>query len=120
MKTYYLPMLQEKADYLQRLQYEVETRQSVIDRLFSNHKDDADDSVLTGVPFKTYHAQLEEAVFAFDLAKNEFTSELLPVVRDKEGTDEVNFDWSIEDFNSLQVKIVVRDASSSECGCCSK
>lgn len=123
MKIYYLPVNQETADYLQRLGYDVDTRHSVIDRLLTNHREDTDASVLEGIPFKKYHEELEHAVIAYEEAKNRFTSELSVLVGEKEGKEDVAFDWRIEDFNSLQVKIIIRDeenGSGVSCGSCRK
>lgn len=124
MKTYYLPMNQETADYLQRLGYDVDTRHSVIDRLLTNHKEDTDASVLESVPFKKYHEELEHAVTAYEEAKKKFSANLMEIVKEREGKEEVTFDWRIEDFNSLQVKIVVHDDEGYKeeisCQCCNQ
>ena len=111
MKTYTLKINQELANYLQRLGYEVDTRLSIIDRLFTNHKDDTDASVFESVPFKTYSKQLEDVQAEYDMAKNQMTEYLKPIVAEKEGisVDEVLFDWRIDDFNSLEAKIMVQE-----------
>lgn len=108
MKTYELSINQETANYLQRLQLDVDTRLSVIDRLFTNHKDDTDTSVFESAPWKKYNQELQEATAQYKEAKDALSKYLMPVVQKKEGSEDVSFDWLIEDFSSCKVKITVR------------
>ena len=121
MKTYVLPIGEEMVNYLQRLGYEIDTRMSVIDRLFVNHKDDTDDSLFKSVPWKTYMKQLEEVQVEYNEAKDQLTKELIPFVQEKEGKQDVHFDWKIEDFSTKEVKIIVNDenlsCSGASCSC---
>lgn len=107
MKKYILPISEDLANYFQRLEYDIDTRLSVIDRLFTNHKDDKDASLFESVPFKTYSKQLEDVRAEYNLAKDDFTKSLIPIIKEKEGTEEVNFDWKINDFSVLEVEITV-------------
>lgn len=123
MKTYEVEISQELANYLQRLGYEVDTRLSIIDRLFTNHKDDTDASVFESVPFKTYSKQLEDVQAEYNMAKDKMTEYLRPLVAETEGVpeEEVLFDWRIDDFNSLKATIIVHDNTGSNgfhvCSC---
>lgn len=108
MKTYYLPIAQETCNYLQRVNFEIETRQSVISHLLESAKDNVDASVLESVPFQTYHEQLEEAVFSYQAAKNYLSKVLGAEVAKREGKD-VPFQWMIEDFNEPKAKITVEE-----------
>lgn len=106
MKTYYLLISKETCDYLQRLNFEIETRQSVVSRLIENAKDNVDASVLESVPFKNYHKELEEAVYSYQTAKDELSKVLGAEVLKKEGKD-VPFSWMIEDFHEPKAKITI-------------
>lgn len=104
-KSFYLPVSQETCNYLQRLGVGVDARLEVINRLFTSHKDDPDDSVLTSVPFQTYQKQYEELNAEYAMAKDTVSNELRPIVEEKVGQTGISFNWTIEDFNSQQVKI---------------
>lgn len=118
MKTYYLPINQEVCNYLQRLDYEIKTCSNVITKLLTQTKDDSDASVLDGIPFKTYHKKLEEAEYSYQTAKDELSSQLTPIVQEKENNKNISFNWIIEDFHNPQVKITVLDPTScNSCDC---
>ena len=104
-KTFYLPVSQETCNYLQKLSIATDARLEVINRLFTSHKDDPDDSVLTSIPFQSYQKQYEELHAEFALAKEKMNSDLRPVVEEKVGQTGISFNWTIEDFNLQQVKI---------------
>lgn len=109
MKSYYIEISQETVNYLQRLDYEISTRTQIIDRMMTNHKDDNDASVFESVPFQTYMKQLEEKNAEYTEAKNRLTKHLIPLVQEKEGKQDVIFDWNIEDFSELKAKITVKE-----------
>lgn len=106
MKTYTLSILKETCNYLQRLSYEIETKKAVITRLIENSTTQVTTDVLESPVFLTYHKMLEDAVAAYEIAKNEFQDELKPIVLEKEGRD-CNFNWSINNFNIPEVEISV-------------
>lgn len=106
MKTYKLPITNEVCDYLQRLSFEVESRKQVVTRILENAKDNADDSVLESIPFKSYHKQLEEAIYSYETAKNTFSKDIEKEVFEKEGK-EIAFSWTIEDFHEPEVTIMI-------------
>ena len=119
MKTFYINISKETCDYLQRLHYEINTSRNVVTALLDQHKDDPDASVLTGVPFQTYHKKLEEAEYSYQIAKDELTKELTPKVQEHEGNENVVFDWNLEDFQIPQVLITINDGTEgATCGCC--
>lgn len=109
-KTFYLEISQETSDYLQRLGMGVDARLEIINRLFTSHVKDPDDSVLTSVPFTKYHKEFEELNAEYQMAKETLGKELTPLVEEKVGQPGVTFDWLIEDFNSHKVKITVTGA----------
>lgn len=108
MKEFTLEITKDTCNYLQRLAYEVMTRKDVITTMFETHKDDADTSVLDSVPFKHYHKLLEEAEFAYDVAKQELEKSLMPRVLEHEGKD-VKFWWQVRDFTEGVVYITVEE-----------
>ena len=104
-ETFYLSISQEVCNYLQRLGTAVDARLEVINRLFTSHKDDKDDSVLTSIPFRTYQKEYEDLNAEYSLAKDKLSEELRVIVEEKVGRKDVGFNWTIEDFNSEKVKI---------------
>lgn len=106
-KTFYLAVSEETCNYLQRLGMEVDARGEIINRLFTSHANDADDSVLTSKPFETYQKQYNEVFAEYNMAKEAFGNELQLLVDKEEGREETRFNWLIEDFNEHKVKIEV-------------
>lgn len=97
----------EVLDYLQRLMLEVDSRLTIIDRLFETHKMDPDDSLFKSVPYKSYMKEFEEYNAQFNEAKNEFSKYLMPIIKEKEGKDEINFQWNVSDFVLRIVEITI-------------
>ena len=92
---------------LRALNYDIETRMAVVDRLFTNHKDDVDNSIFESVPYKQYTKELQNLYVAFDAAKDKFGKEIvMPIVEEKIGKSETSFDWNL-DFQSLKVTVTV-------------
>lgn len=108
MNKFTLSVNEETCNYLQRLSYEVTTRKDVIATLLEANKDAADSSVLDSVPFKHYHKLLEEAEYAYGVAKDEFYASLKPIVDKREGRENVEFAWQIKDFSEHLVYITVK------------
>ena len=107
-KNFTITIKNEMVDYLQRLGLDVDTRIMVIDRMFENHKDDADASVFDSVPWNKYYSELESAKNEYELAKIKFGNEVLkPLVAKKIGYETDNFNWKITDFASSEVHIEI-------------
>lgn len=107
-KTFYLPVSEETTNYLQRLSFEIDGRLEVINRLFTTHANDTDDSVLSSVPFKKYQTEFNEYNAEYTIAKDELGKTLRPIVEEKIGISGVDFDWMIEDFSENKVRITVK------------
>lgn len=107
MKTFYLEVKEETCNYLQRLGMGVDARLEIMNRLFTSHANDPDDSVLTSVPFKTYQREFEELNAEYTIAKETFGKEIRPIVEEKVGKKDIAFNWTIEDFNEHKVKIEI-------------
>lgn len=97
---------QDTCNHLQRLAYEVSTRQGVVSRMLEDAKNDVDTSLFDSVPFKHYHKLLEEAVYAYDVAKNELHDHLKEEVAKRFGEDAA-FSWSLDDFTVPEVNVTV-------------
>ena len=106
-KIFYLPITEDTCNYLQRLGMEVDSRLEVINRLFTVHANDPDDSVLTSPAFKTYHKQFDDVNAEYAIAKERFGEEIRPMVEETYGETGVEFNWFIENFESKQVKITI-------------
>lgn len=109
MKSYYVELPEKTVNYLERLDYEVSAKQSVIDYIMTSHKDDADASVLEGAPFKHYAEELEKSIVEYTKAKKSLSDYLMPLVCKREGRETVAFDWIIEDFADKRVKIMLKE-----------
>lgn len=107
MKTFTIELTQELVDYVQRIGYEVDTRVYLIDRMFDMHKNDTDTSLFDSVPFKKYHKELEEKKTEYDMAVKKLGDELKPIVCQRLGQSDVNFNFEIPDFNELKAYITV-------------
>lgn len=107
MKHYTIQTSQETNDYLQRLDYDIETRLLVIDKLFSMHKDDGDTSLFESSAWKKYYSELEEAKVEFELAKLKLQTELSAEVDRIEGRQGVRFNWSVNSYLVPEAQIVV-------------
>ncbi len=107
MEKFTIELTQELIDYVQRIGYEVDTRVYLIDRMFDMHKSDTDTSLFDSVPFKKYHKDLENKKTEYDLAVKELGERIKPIVCQKLGRNDVNFNFEIPDFNELKAYITV-------------
>lgn len=107
-KEFIIKITEDQANYLQRLGTEVDSKVFIIDRLFANHATDTDTQLFDSVPFQHYVKEYEKAYLEWELAKAEFKEQvLIPIVREKTGEENPNFNWIIDDFLSLECKITL-------------
>ena len=92
MKKIEINIAQETIDYLQRLNYEVFTREEVITKLIEMHKDDTDDSLFTSKPFLKYSEELSRVKAEYEIAKTE--AEKLYIPKELYGKHE--YKWSLD------------------------
>lgn len=59
----------EVVNMLERLSYEMTSRERVVAYIIETHADDTTPNILNSTVFKAYHAQLDESVAAFELAR---------------------------------------------------
>lgn len=78
MKQIKINVTQETVNYLQRLNYEVQTREEIITKLLEMHKDDADDSLFISKPFLKYSEELSRIKAEYELAKSEVEKLCVP------------------------------------------
>lgn len=108
-KTITINISEEQTNYLQRLGAEVDAKVFLLDRMFANHANDTDTVLFDSIPFQHYMKQYQESVTAYDLAKQEFQKDFLdPQMHEKYGED-VKYNWSIDDFLSLECKVTIID-----------
>lgn len=98
---------QETIDYLQRLNYEVLTREEIITKLLEMHKDDTDDSLFVSKPFLKYSEELSRVKAEYEMAKLEAEKIYIP----KELYGQHQYNWNI-DFSTNVMTIEVL----CECG----
>lgn len=109
MKEFTVKINKEITDYMERLSYDIETRKSIITRLFDDAKTAVDDSILSSPAFKTYHKELEEAVASYEVAKSDLSKELDCIVEKHEGHKVSAYNWSINDFRQPEVQITITE-----------
>lgn len=107
MKKIEINVTQEMVDYLQRLNYEVFTREEIITKLIEMHKNDTDDSLFVSKPFLKYSEELSRVKAEYEIAKLE--AEKLYVPAELYGKHQYN--WSV-DFTTNIMTIEVL----CECG----
>lgn len=78
MKTIKIDITQEMVNYLQRLNFEVETREEIITKLIEIHKNDIDDSLFTSKPFLKYSEELSRVKAEYEIAKLEVEKLYVP------------------------------------------
>lgn len=108
-KTITINISKEQANYLQRLGAEVDAKVFLLDRMFANHAADTDTILFDSIPFQHYMKQYQESVTAYDLAKQEFQNDFLDPIMKKDYGEDVKYNWSIEDFLSLECKVTIID-----------
>lgn len=113
-KTFTIELTQELVDYVQRVGYEVDTRVYLIDRMFDMHKNDTDTSLFDSVPFKKYHEELTEKKTEYDMAVKALGEKLKPVVCERVGRPDVEFNFEIPDFNDLKAYITVLEGADEK------
>lgn len=102
MKQIKIIVTQEMIDYLQRLNFEVQTREEIITKLIEMHKDDTDASLFVSKPFVKYSEELARVKAEYELAKIEVEKLYIPKVL--YGVHEYN--WNI-DFTTNEMTIDV-------------
>ena len=107
MKQIKLNVTQEMVNYLQKLNFEVQTREEIVTKLLEMHKDDTDDSLFVSKPFVKYSEELARVKAEYELAKVEV--EKLYIPKTLYGIHQYN--WNI-DFSTNEMTIDVL----CECG----
>lgn len=107
MKQIKINLTQETINYLQRLNYEVQTREEIITKLLEMHKDDNDDSLFVSKPFLKYSEELSRVKAEYELAKIEVEKLYVPKVL----YGQHQYSWNI-DFVTNEMTIDVL----CECG----
>lgn len=107
MKQIKINVTQEMIDYLQRLNFEVQTREEIITKLLEMHKDDTDDALFVSKPFIKYSEELARVKAEYELVKSEAEKLYVPAVL--YGSHQYN--WNIN-FSTNEMTIDVL----CECG----
>ena len=107
MRQIKISITQETVNYLQRLNYEVQTREEIITKLIEMHKDDEDDSLFVSKPFLKYSQELSRVKAEYELAKLEVERLCVP----KTLYGEHQYNWDIDFLtNEMTIDVVC------ECG----
>lgn len=102
MKKFEINVTQEMVNYLQRLNFEVQTREEIITKLIEMHKDDTDDSLFVSKPFLKYSEELSRVKAEYEMAKLEVEKLYIP----KELYGQHQYNWSV-DFSTNVMTIEV-------------
>ncbi len=92
MKSFTVEIPEEVVNELERCQYEVNSRQGVIDRYLEKHMNDADGSAIDAAPFKHFMSLLAECEAEYEMVKEAITENYVPDVL-KEHQAEWNLDF---------------------------
>lgn len=108
-KNFKLKLTEEMVKDVQTLGAEVDARVYVIDSMFDAHKTDTDNSIFVSVPFNMYQRELVLYKQKYDQAVKELGDKyIIPMVKEHLGVDNVDFDWRIDDFTTLEVNITLK------------
>ena len=105
MKVTNYSINQEMANYIQRFIYEIDNKIFIIDRLFSTHKDDKDDSLLTSEVFKKHIKEYTKLRVQYVALTQLINNEIWDFLTNK-GYDFDSIEWNINDFYNDK-KIVI-------------
>lgn len=92
MKKIEINVTQEMVNYLQRLNYEVLTREEIITKLLEIHKNDTDDSLFVSKPFLKYSEELSRVKAEYEIAKLEVEKLYIP----KELYNKHQYNWTVD------------------------
>lgn len=82
----------EDRDYLERHYVDYAAKQDLLNSIFELHKFDEDDTVISSVPFQSYHKKFAESKLAYDLVMKEIQEKYIPKeLQDKGCRWEVDF-----------------------------
>lgn len=94
----------ESINYLQRLGYEIDSYRSIIDFLFTTHRDDPD--FIDSEIFHAYQLKYEKVNAEYAKAKEEYGQKILrPIVEENSGEVGIDFNWKIPNFADKKVFI---------------
>lgn len=102
METVKVKINQDTINYLQRLHFEVESRQDVIQRIIEAHMKDDNADILESKVLKKYSEELSELKAEYEIAKQQVTEQYVP----SELKSDMYF-WNI-DFQAGVMSIGVR------------
>lgn len=105
MKKVEINIAQETINYLQRLNFEVQTREEIIAKLLETHKDDADDSLFTSKPFLKYSEELSRVKAEYELVKLEVEKLYIP----SELYGKHQYNWNIDFSTNIMTIDVLCD-----------
>ena len=107
MRKLEINVTQEMVNYLQRLNFEIQTREEIITKLIEMHKDDTDDSLFVSKPFLKYSEELSRVKAEYEMAKVEVEKLYVPATL----YGQHQYNWSV-DFSTNIMTIEVL----CECG----
>jgi hypothetical protein len=96
MKTFTISLPEDAVNVVERAAYELNTRQSVVDRYLDRHATDPDESAINSKPFVYFMSLLAEAEASFEIAKQEIQRNYIP-----EWLNGHAFDWNLEYMTKL-------------------
>lgn len=91
----------EIVEEMERIAYEKNAREHVIDRLFEKHQNDADGGIIDSEPFKHFMAKLAEVLAEEELMMNKISKEVIP-----ESLQEHSIQWNL-DFATHELKVTI-------------
>lgn len=104
MKTIQVVIPEEIVNEIERCQYEVNSRQGVIDRYLERHMNDNDGSAIESAPFQHFMSLLSEAETEYEMAKERVTKEFVPDI-----LKEHQIEWSLDFLTGIMTINILCD-----------
>lgn len=104
MKTIEIEVPQEVVNQIERCQYEVNSRQGVIDRYLEKHMNDTDGSAIESAPFQYFMSQLAAAEAELEITKNQMSEVYIPQALKEHQTE-----WIIDFSTGIMTVTILCD-----------
>lgn len=96
-----IKMNQEDRDFLESLYVDYSSKMDVLNNIFEIHKFDSDDSVISSIPFQSYHKRFAECKVKYDEAMKQIAEKYIP---SKYDNSTKGYRWEVK-FNECMIEI---------------
>lgn len=99
----------EIVEEMERISYEKNAREHVIDRLFEKHQNDTDGSIVDSEPFKHFMTELAGVLAEEDIMMNRISTEIVP-----ENLQSHDLQWSLDYLTGKMTITIMCDCEIAE------